>query len=108
MSIEQEVLRAAEPPSRQVRLEEVNGELELSYRPRRWGEAGCLSLWLTGWSAGCIMLLRQLLLHPSFFNILVAIPFLASWAFVFGLLIWMFFGAERVRLGFEGLEYRTT
>lgn len=107
MSIEQEV-PAAEPSFRQVRIEEVNEDLELSYRPQRWGEAGCLSLWLTGWSAGCIMLVGKTLSDPSFFHILAAIPFLASWFFVFGILVWMLFGVERVRLGLEGLDYRTT
>jgi hypothetical protein len=63
---------------------------------------------LPGWTGGCILIVRQALSDPNFFNILAAIPFLASWFFVFGVLVWMLFGAERVRLGFEGLEYRVT
>jgi hypothetical protein len=63
---------------------------------------------LTFWTFGCIALVRQVFSDPSFFSILVAIPFLASWFFVAGVLVWMLFGAEHVRLGFDGLEYRVT
>ena len=108
MSIEQEVLRAAEPPSRQVRIAGVDGDLELSYRQRAGCGACFLLLWLTGWTAGCIMLVGQALSDPSFFHILAAIPFLASWFFAFGVFVWMLFGAERVRLSPQGLEYRVT
>jgi hypothetical protein len=54
------------------------------------------------------MLVGQALSDPSFFHLLATIPFLASWFFVFGILVWMLFGVERVRLGLEGLDYRAT
>jgi hypothetical protein len=108
MSTEIGIRKAAPPQARQVRIEEVGGDLELSYRSPSGCGACFLLVWLTGWTAGCIMLVRQALSDPSFVNILAAAPFLASWLFVVGVLVWMLFGVERVRLGFEGLEYRLT
>jgi hypothetical protein len=108
MSGEPDVLKVAPPKDRRVRVEEVDGDLELSYRRRLWGVACFVLLWLTGWSAACVFLVRQAITDPGVGNILFAIPFVAGWFVVTFVLIWMFFGAERVRLGFEGLEYRAT
>ena len=108
MSTKPERLKAAQPQWRQVRIEEVGPDLELSYRQRSGCAACFLIVWLTGWTAGCVMLVGQALSDPRFFNFLVAAPFLASWFFVAGVLIWMLFGVERVRLSFEGLEHRLT
>jgi hypothetical protein len=107
MSTESETEKAVQPAARRVRIEEVDGDLELSYR-QGGIPGGCfLLVWLSGWTVGCVMLIRQIFIDPTFFNVLVAVPFLTSWLFVFAVLVWMFFGVERVRLGFERLEYRT-
>ncbi|MGH7168866.1 MAG: hypothetical protein ACRELG_01125 [Gemmataceae bacterium] len=106
MSTETEPGKAVQPSKRRVRIEEVDGDLELSYRQCGFPGGCFLLLWLSGWTVGCTVLIRQVLIVPTFFNILVAVPFLTSWVFVFALLVWMFFGVECVRLGFEGLEYR--
>jgi hypothetical protein len=108
MSTESETPATLQPSSRQVRIKKVGDDLELSYRKLQ-GCVGCfLLVWLTGWTGGCIMLVREAISDPSFRNILCAVPFLASWFFVFSIMVWMLFGVERVRLGFEGLEYRVT
>jgi hypothetical protein len=96
------------PQRCRVRMEEVDGDLELSYRRPTWG-AGCfLLLWLTAWSAGCVMLVQKVLAEPTLFHVLFTVPFLASWFFVFFLLLYLFFGAERLRLGLGGLDYRSS
>ncbi|HZV04980.1 MAG TPA: hypothetical protein VE999_07860 [Gemmataceae bacterium] len=106
MSTESEPLAAPLPSSRQVQIAEVDGDLELSYRQRSWPVVCFLILWLTGWTGGCIMLIRQLIADPSVRNILFAVPFFASWIFVFGVILWMLSGVERVRLNAEGLDYQ--
>jgi hypothetical protein len=108
MSTELRIQKAAPPQYREVRIKEVGGDLELSYRSPSGCGACFLLVWLTGWTAGCFMIVGQALSDPRFFTFLAAAPFLASWFFVVGVLIWMLFGVERARLGHEGLEHRLT
>ncbi|HEY7157311.1 MAG TPA: hypothetical protein VH575_25380 [Gemmataceae bacterium] len=105
MSIEQDVLKTPQPTSRQVRIEEVDGGLELSSRQRPWGTAGFLLLWWTGWTAVTGALLWMVLTEPSVMHVLFAFPFVTAWSLALVLLVWMLFGTERVRLSSEGLEY---
>jgi hypothetical protein len=97
----------ARPERCRVRLEEVDGDLEVSYRRPVWGPGCFLLFWLTGWSVGCAVLVGKVLAEPTLFHILSATPFLASWFVVFFLLVYMFFGAERLRLGPGGLDFRS-
>lgn len=95
-----------QPSSRRVRIEEMGGDLELSFRQR----AGCgivlVLVWLTGWTAGCVLAVCAAFAQPCVQTFLMAPPFLASWVVAFVLLFWGVFGVERVRLGFDGLEYQ--
>ena len=69
---------------------------------------GFLTLWLTGWTAGCVVLVRQVLEKPSFFMVCFTIPFLVGWFAAFGALMAIVFGRKRLRLDEDGLwnEYR--
>jgi hypothetical protein len=95
------------PQHRRVRLEEVDGDLELSLRNPEWPVGCFLVLWLTAWSAGCGMLVWLVLTQPTLLHVLFAVPFLVSWVFVFLQLLHLFFGVERLRLGLGGLDYRS-
>ena len=107
MSEEPETL-TVQPSRRVVRIEEVDGGLELSYRWPRWGTPSFLLLWLIGWTAGTGFLLWNVFTHPSVEQALFAVPFVGAWLMVFVVLAWMLFGRESVRIRCEGLEYQTT
>lgn len=98
--------KATQPTARRVRIEEVDGDLELSYRRRPWGTAGFLLLWWIAWTGFTTLLLWKVVTEPSVMFILFAVPFVTAWLFVFVLLSWMLLGTEHVRLGRGGLEYR--
>src|SRR5438477_8869892 len=51
-----------------------------------------LSLWLIGWTVGCVVLLANFLADPTIWLFAFALPFWASWLFVAGGLVWMIFG----------------
>ncbi len=44
-------------------------------------------VWLAGWTVGCVFLIGNVIQNPGLFNIAFAIPFWASWFFVFGAMI---------------------
>ncbi|HTU18686.1 MAG TPA: hypothetical protein VMG10_11545 [Gemmataceae bacterium] len=106
MSTSSDTEKVVQPALRRVRIEEVDGDLELSYRRRLWETAGFLLIWWVGWTAGTILILCMVFTEPSVEHVLFAAPFVAAWAFVFVLLSWMLFGTEHLRLGWDGLEYR--
>lgn len=64
-----------------------------------------LVLWLTGWTVGCVVLIWMVLTQNQPFMILFAIPFWASWVFVFGMVLNIFFGRQSFKLDTEGLNY---
>ncbi len=106
MSTESQTLAVPQPQARKVRIEEVDGDLELSCRQMPWGVAVFLVLWMTIWTVGCVALLNQALTKPCVENILPTIPFLAGWILMFAVLLSALFGVVRVRLGPDGLEYQ--
>lgn len=96
-------------PSRcRTRIDELGSELELRTRRFSAGQ-GCAVLfiggWLTGWSAGCVMLLGHVKADPSLMNVLFAIPFITAWFAVSGVLVGLLFGHQRLRLDSQGLDY---
>lgn len=81
MSTESETGKAVQPSARQVRIEEVDGDMELSYRRLPWGTAGFLLLWWIGWMAATTLLLWKVFTEPSVMLILLAVPFVAARTF---------------------------
>src|SRR5690349_15727066 len=67
---------------------------------------GFVTLWLTLWTFGCVMLARQFLSEPGLQNFLFATPFFASWLAAAAVLAVLLAGEEELRLGPGGLEYR--
>ena len=63
-----------------------------------------MTVWLSGWSAGCGMMLRGLVADFSWFLLLFSIPFFAGW--FFGVSTWLssLFGRERLILEKDYLE----
>ena len=94
-----------EPQQRRVRLERFGDRLELRcHSPERAG--GCfLVLWLTGWTVGCVFLAGAVLRAQQLFLLVFAVPFWASWFFVFFLLLKMFFQREHFVLDRGGAEF---
>lgn len=93
-------------PSRlRVDLEETGTSLTVNYRHREWGGGCFLMLWLCGWTVGCVFLAAQIWNKPELFMVAFAIPFWASWFFVFFLLLSMFLQHEELMLSADDLTY---
>lgn len=86
------------PAKPRVKIKLVGDELTLDWRRRQWGVAGFLCLWLTGWSAGCGMMIYQLLTKFEWQMALFATPFFTAWFVVAGLIIYMLLGRQRLVL----------
>ena len=67
-----------------------------------------MTVWLSGWSAGCGMMLRGLVVDFSWFLLLFSIPFFAGW--FFGVSTWLssLFGRERLILEKDYLEIESS
>lgn len=97
--------RPARPLLPKVRIDQSGGSLGLSYRRRQW-HGGCfLILWLIGWTVGCVFLAGLVIHEPKLFNFLFAVPFWASWLFVFAMLLNMCFQRETFSLGPAGATF---
>lgn len=77
----------------------------LSVPAGNWAIGIFLLLWLTGWTAGCVMLAREVLAEPKWSTILFGLPFWASWVFVAFLAANTFFCTEKLTLDREGAEF---
>lgn len=55
-----------------------------------------LLLWLIAWTVGCVFLASAAIKQPSVESILFGIPFWSSWFAVAGLLVWLWFGKEKI------------
>ena len=67
---------------------------------------GCfLTLWLTGWTAGCVMLIWLNITQPAFFTFCFAVPFWVGWFVASGTLMAIVFGKITVKLDCDGLYY---
>lgn len=96
------------PARCRTRVEELGGQLELHSRQfssRQLGITAFLALWLTGWSAGCGFLVVGVAGEPSLENVLFAIPFVAAWFAVSGILVSLVFGRQLLRIDPQGLTY---
>ncbi len=63
-------------------------------------------LWLVAWTVGCVALVGMVIREPRLFSFLFAIPFWASWFFVFFTLVYMFFGREQFVLDHGGATFQ--
>ncbi len=74
------------------------------YRPGA-GPAGFLLVWLIGWTVGCVLLAYKVFVEQQWMTIVFAIPFWASWLFVFVLVVGMFTRRQRLEVDADGLRY---
>lgn len=93
------------PHRLRVRIADEGDRLRLSCRPRDLGGGCFMLLWLTGWTVGCVFLAGAVLNDPKFFLVLFAVPFWASWVFVFVMVLNAFFRREEMTLGRSGVEF---
>lgn len=94
------------PRKLSVQWERLGDHAELVNRRRDWATGFFLSLWLTGWTVGCVFLVGLVLMEPSIFTLLFAIPFWASWFFVACILLQAFCQRERLVLDRFGVDFR--
>jgi hypothetical protein len=78
--------------------------MTVRYRPSP-GPAGFLLVWLIGWTVGCVMLGYKVFVDHELKTIVFAIPFWASWIFVFVLVVGMFTRRQRLEIDELGLRY---
>lgn len=94
----------ARPKRLKTRFERAAGRLSIAYRRR--DPAGCfLVLWLIGWTVGCVFLVGLAIKEPKLMTVLFAVPFWASWIFVFCLVLKMFMQFEEFALDAQGASY---
>lgn len=99
------------PPARprvlKTAFERSGQRLELRCRNPQWGGGCFLFLWLMGWTVGCVFLASMVIQEPRLFSLLFAIPFWASWVFVFCIVMHMFFGREQLELDHRGASFQS-
>jgi hypothetical protein len=88
----------ARPDSLTVDFYEQADSLVIHKR-RAGGPWVFLLLWLIGWTVVCAAMLGNVIMDPSLGIFAFALPFWASWLFIFGMLVWMMFGRETLFLG---------
>jgi hypothetical protein len=97
--------RPAQPLRPRVKIDQWGESLRLSYRRREWGVGCFLIFWLIGWTVGCVFLAGLVIREPEPVHFLFAVPFWASWFFVFALLLKMFCQREEFSLGPAGATF---
>jgi hypothetical protein len=90
-----------------VRTESLNDEFELDVPLGSFGDAGRgLLVFVIPWTLTVVVTVGGAIVQgPTVQNVCFAIPFVASWIFLAGSLLYMKFGFERLRLGPGGLWY---
>lgn len=97
--------RPARPLRPRVTVGQAGESLTLSYRRREWAGGCFLTLWLIGWTVGCVFLVGMVLREPKPVFVLFGVPFWASWFFVFAMLLKMFCQREEFSLGLAGAAF---
>ncbi|HEY2251470.1 MAG TPA: hypothetical protein VGH74_10440 [Planctomycetaceae bacterium] len=77
------ISKPVRPQRVRIDLEQAGDRLHLSYRHRELAGGIFMLLWLTGWTVGCVFLAGMVINDPQLFHFMFAIPFWASWIFVF-------------------------
>ena len=83
-----------------------NGLITIRQKPNVLGRIGLslfLAFWLTGWSAGCVMLLTELLKDFQWFSLLFSIPFFVGWFAGCAALLSSLFGITTIQLSKDQL-----
>lgn len=96
---------AADRPDRLLTSVDMLGDGLKVTRSKRNLVVGCfLSVWLTGWTAGCVMLLTMAIAQREPFLFLFAVPFWAAWFFCVAILGGAVFSRESLILDSYGLK----
>lgn len=92
-----------------ITVEDLGHAMLLRRRLAGWGQVGCTGLflgaWLTGWTAGCVFLLRMVLQNPTLQHVLFAVPFVVAWFAVAAFLIYLLLGRETLLIDRDGVAY---
>jgi hypothetical protein len=100
-------VEVANPVKRQVHVEEVGDDLVLCRRTGSESARRLAPLGLTFWTVGCVGIAVLVAFEPTADNIILAQPF---WSMCLFMAIWLVrvdFGSESLRIGPDGLEYRS-
>jgi hypothetical protein len=100
-------MKTASPPICRIHVDQAGNDLVLRRRTGSFADAAFLLLWLTIWTAACVLLVVRLGQEPTFEHVVFTIPFLVAWPVGFAILLTAFLGFERLRVGSDGLEHRT-
>ncbi|MCO6047243.1 hypothetical protein NG895_25365 [Aeoliella sp. ICT_H6.2] len=92
------------PAKPRVKIDLVGNELTMAWRTPMLGVSLFLMLWLTGWTAGCGVMLYKLLTDFEWFMLLFSVPFFTAWFVVAGLLVYLLFGRHQLVLTRDSLE----
>ncbi|MBN2581270.1 MAG: hypothetical protein JXB10_19980 [Pirellulales bacterium] len=98
-------VKPARPQRLSFRFAREDDRLALRFGRRPSGHGWGLGLWLIGWTVGCVVLVGVVVKEPKVFTFLFAVPFWASWIFVFCLVLNELFNCEYVLLDRQGLAF---
>jgi hypothetical protein len=85
------------------RIDDDGTTLRLTMREGHWGTGLFLSLWLAGWTVGCVALIWGVLKGDQPMLILFGVPFWVSWFFVATMVANIWCGRRRLTLDRDGL-----
>lgn len=97
--------RPARPLRPRVEIDSSGESLGLCYRHREWAGGGFLVVWLIGWTVACVFLGDLVMREPKLGNFLFAMPFWASWLFVFAMVLKTFCQRETFSLDPAGATF---
>lgn len=98
------VATPARPRHFKSKFEKTDDRLRVTWRKTSWVLVAFLSLWLTAWTVGCVFLVNAAIQERTLHIVLVCIPFLASWLFVFAMIFLSVTYREDLALDGEGAE----
>lgn len=91
------------PAKAHTQLRETGDGVEFDVKPGAGFVKIFLSLWLAGWTIGCVALAHKVATDFKWIMLLFAVPFWAGEVFVAGLLVHMYTGVERLRINHQGI-----
>lgn len=93
------------PRKLKVRFDDLPDGFAFRLRNPQMGLVAFLSLWLIGWTVGCIFLAMQVWQDPQLGMVLFGIPFWVSWFFVAGLITYHVTVHESFCLDQQGVTF---
>ncbi len=97
--------RSPAPVKPRVKVDAVGDELVLRWRSGNTCALLFLMVWMTMWTAGCVMMLHKLLTNFEWEIALFATPFFAAWVAVACVIIGLLFGRERLVISRHDLRH---